>query len=163
MVTGTMMNYYFHCKRQCYLFANRLNLEDNSEQVKNGKAMHEEKAEHHKNTEIQIEQVKIDGLTNEYVVEYKKSDADVTACKWQVLLYLWELKKKGIIRKGRIEFIEKKKEIHKIEYVELTDDLEEQLKRYIEEIEALSSKSQIPEVLHKASCKKCAYYEYCYI
>ena len=31
MVTGTLMNYYIHCKRQCYLAGNRLNLEDNSE------------------------------------------------------------------------------------------------------------------------------------
>lgn len=27
------MNYYFHCKRQCYLFGNRMNMEDNSEEV----------------------------------------------------------------------------------------------------------------------------------
>ena len=33
-INGTLMNYYFHCKRQCYLCGNRLNLEDNSEQVK---------------------------------------------------------------------------------------------------------------------------------
>ena len=33
-VNGTLMNYYFHCKRQCYLHGNRLNLEDNSEEVK---------------------------------------------------------------------------------------------------------------------------------
>ena len=43
-VNGTLINYYFHCKRQCYLHGNRLNLEDNSEQVKIGKAIHEEKA-----------------------------------------------------------------------------------------------------------------------
>ena len=28
-VNGTLINYYFHCKRQCYLHGNRLNLEDN--------------------------------------------------------------------------------------------------------------------------------------
>lgn len=37
-INGTLINYYFHCKRQCYLHGNRLNLEDNSEQVKIGKA-----------------------------------------------------------------------------------------------------------------------------
>ena len=42
-VNGTLINYYFHCKRQCYLHGNRLNLEDNSEQVKIGKVIHEEK------------------------------------------------------------------------------------------------------------------------
>ena len=42
-VNGTLMNYYFHCKRQCYLHGNRMNLEDNSENVQIGKAIHEEK------------------------------------------------------------------------------------------------------------------------
>ncbi len=36
-VNGTLINYYFHCKRQCWLHGNRVNLEDNSEDVKIGK------------------------------------------------------------------------------------------------------------------------------
>jgi len=157
------MNYYFHCKRQCYLAGNRLNLEDNSEQVKIGRALHEEKEAQRRKAEIQIGNVKIDGLTKEYVVEYKKSDADVEACRWQVLLYLWELKQKGMERKGKIEFIEKKKGTKKTEYVELTEALEKELQKHRKEIEELLQQEELPEVLHKATCKKCAYYEYCYI
>ena len=44
-VNGTLVNYYIHCKRQCYLHGNRINLEDESEDVKIGKAIHEEKKE----------------------------------------------------------------------------------------------------------------------
>ena len=51
-VNGTLINYYFHCKRQCYLHGNRLNLEDNSEIVKIGKAIHEDKATKSNNAEI---------------------------------------------------------------------------------------------------------------
>lgn len=40
-INGTIINYYFHCKRQCYLFANRINLEDNSEDVRIGRVLHE--------------------------------------------------------------------------------------------------------------------------
>lgn len=43
-INGTIINYYFHCKRQCYLFANRLNMEDNSEDVRVGRVLHEIKA-----------------------------------------------------------------------------------------------------------------------
>ncbi len=43
-VNGTLINYFFHCKRQCYLHGNRLNLEDNSELVQIGRAIHEVKA-----------------------------------------------------------------------------------------------------------------------
>ena len=95
-VNGTLINYYFHCKRQCYLHGNRLNLEDNSEAVKIGKAVHEEREEKAKTAELQIENIKIDALTDKYLVEIKKSDADVEASQWQLLLYLKILKEKGI-------------------------------------------------------------------
>lgn len=91
-INGTLINYYFHCKRQCYLHGNRLNLEDNSEQVKIGKAIHEEKAEGKENAEIAIDNIRLDKLTKEYLTEVKKSDADVEASKWQLLFYLSVLK-----------------------------------------------------------------------
>lgn len=99
-VNGTLINYYFHCKRQCYLFGHNLNLEDNSETVQIGKMLHEQKEEAIKNKELQIENVKIDGLTDKYLIEIKKSDADIEACKWQTLLYLKVLRSKGIERIG---------------------------------------------------------------
>ena len=104
---GTLINYYFHCKRQCWLHGNRINLEDNSKDVKIGKAIHEVKSEKNKQSEISIDNVKIDKLTEDYLTEIKKSDADVEAAKWQVLLYLKVLKDKGIERKGKLQFIEK--------------------------------------------------------
>ena len=87
-ITGTLINYYFHCERQCWLLANRINLEDNSEDVRIGRVLHEIRAEGGNNKELAIENVKIDKLTKEYLVEIKKSDADIEAVKWQVLLYL---------------------------------------------------------------------------
>ena len=44
-VNGTLVNYYIHCKRQCWLHSNRINMENNSEEVKVGKAIHELKKE----------------------------------------------------------------------------------------------------------------------
>ena len=161
-VTGTLINYYFHCKRQCYLFGNRLNLEDNSEVVKIGKAIHEER-ENNENTEIAIENIKLDKLTAEYLTEVKKSDADVEACKWQLLLYLKVLKDKGIERKGKLEFIEKNKTERKVLYFDLTEELEQELENHIQAIYQLLESEALPEVMHKPGCGKCAYYEYCYI
>lgn len=162
-INGTLMNYYIHCKRQCYLHGNRLNLEDNSEIVKIGKAIHEEKASQSDNTEIMIENIRLDKLTAEYLTEVKKSDADTEACKWQVLLYLKILKEKGIERKGKIEFVEKNRTDKKVVIVELDKQNEELLELYINEIELLITGDEIPAVLNKSGCKKCAYYEYCYI
>jgi len=162
-INGTLINYYFHCMRQCYLHGNRLNLEDNSENVKIGKAIHEEKESKSKNSEIAIDNIKIDKLTSEYLIEIKKSDADVEACKWQLLYYLKILKSKGIDRKGKLEFVEKKKGNNKILYFDLDDETLKKLDKYIYEIGTLIESEEIPEVLNKAKCKKCAYYEYCYI
>lgn len=162
-INGTIINYYFHCKRQCYLHGNRLNMEDNSEQVKIGKAIHEERAENKNNTEIAIDNIRLDKLTKEYLTEVKKSDADAEAAKWQLLYYLKVLKTKGVIRKGELEFAEKNKKDKKIIIIELTDEVEKELDKYIDEIEQLLNQDRIPECINKSTCKKCAYYEYCYI
>lgn len=162
-VNGTLNNYYFHCKRQCYLHGNRMNLEDDSETVRIGKAIHEEKAEKNKDTEIVLENIRLDRLTKEYLTEIKKSDADEIASKWQLLYYLLVLKEKGIIRKGRLEFVEKNKKTTRTVIYELTQQEEEQLREIITAVENLLSQDAVPEVLNAKHCKKCAYYSYCYI
>ena len=162
-VNGTLMNYYFHCKRQCYLHGNRINLENNSENVKIGKALHESKLSDSKNTELEIDNIKIDKLSKEYLTEIKKSDADENASKWQLYFYLYVLKSKGILRKGKLEFIEKNKTEKKMLILELTPEIEAELIKYIEEIKILIESDNVPPVLHKKQCTKCAYYEYCYI
>ena len=162
MVNGTLINYYIHCKRQCYLFGNKLAMEDNEENVLIGRAIHKERAAQ-KNTEIAIDNIKLDKFTKEYLTEVKKSDADIESAKWQLLYYLYVLKQKGIVRKGRLEFVEKKKQAKKIIIVELTDDTEKQLLLYIKEIENLLQQDKIPEPLIDSKCKKCAYYQYCNI
>lgn len=163
MVTGTLVNYYFHCKRQCYFHGNRINLEDNEENVKIGKALHEMKLDDEKNSEISFENIKIDKISSQYVTEIKKSDADPESAKWQLLFYLYKLKNCGLIRKGKLQFIEKNKKIEN-QIVELTEENEEEIQKIISEIEELI-KAELPpkEKLGLNQCKKCAYYSYCYI
>lgn len=140
-----------------------MNLEDNSENVRIGKAIHEEKAVGSSNSEIAIENIKLDKLTAEYLTEIKKSDADEEAAKWQLYYYLYVLKIKGIVRKGRLQFVEKNKKDSKTLILELTPEIEKQLNTYVDKIEDLLEQDTIPPVLNESKCKKCAYYEYCYI
>ena len=156
-VNGTLINYYFNCQRQCYLHGNRLNLEDESENVKIGKALHEEKYKDDKNSEIAIDNIRLDKLTAKYLTETKKSDADLVAAKWQLLYYLKILKSKGIIR------IEKNKQNKSFIEVELTEIEEKELDKIVIKIKELLENDQIPPVLNENKCKKCAYYAYCYI
>ena len=162
-ITGTLINYYFHCKTQCWLHANRINLEDNSEDVRIGKVLHEINEEKSKEAEIAIDNIKIDKLTKDYLVEVKKSDSDIEAVKWQVLLYLYKLKLKGINKKGKIEFIEKNRQNKKVHYVELDEVNQKELLEILTQIEELISLPQPPEPKFKKHCKKCAYFEYCFI
>jgi len=137
-------------------------LEDNSEDVKIGKAIHELKQQQSKETEISIENIKIDKISSEYLTEIKKSDADVNASTWQLLLYLKILKDKGINRKGRLEFVEKNK-TKNIVYVELDDSKAIELEKVIKEVEVLLGQTEVPAAAKMPKCKKCAYYEYCFI
>lgn len=102
-------------------------------------------------------------MTKEYLIEVKKSDADVEAAKWQLIYYLSVLKKKGIIRKGKLEFVEKNKKDKTVIIFELTDSIEKELQGYIDDIETLLEQEIPPACVYKNTCKKCAYYEYCYI
>ena len=161
-ITGTLINYYFHCKTQCWLHANRINFEDNSEDVRIGKVLHQINEEKNKTAEISIDNVKIDKITRDYLVEMKKSDSDPQAAKWQVLLYLYKLKQKGVEKKGKIEYIEKRGD-RKVDFIDLDENNEKELLEVLNKIENLINQEIPPKAKFENKCKKCAYFEYCYI
>ncbi|MDR2790296.1 MAG: CRISPR-associated protein Cas4 [Campylobacteraceae bacterium] len=161
-ITGTLVNYYFHCKTQCWLSANRLNLEENSEDVRIGKVLHEISEEKNKYAEVALGSVKIDRITDDYVVEFKKSDSDPEAAKWQLLLELFTLKQKGIEKKGRLEYAEKNKNT-KSEIIILDSAHEAKLLEIFQEINDLVLQAAPPKPAFMPKCKRCAYYEYCFI
>ncbi|MCT4631499.1 MAG: CRISPR-associated protein Cas4 [Firmicutes bacterium] len=161
-INGTLINYYFHCKRQCYLCGNRLNLEDNSELVIIGKALHETKYDE-ENSEISIESIKVDKIKGKYLIEYKKSNSDIEACKWQLYYYLYVLKNKGIDKVGKLICFEKKTNDSKSMIIELDDEIIGNLIEIEKKILALINSDDMPSVINSSKCKKCAYYTYCYI
>lgn len=163
-ITGTIVNYYFHCKRQCYLFANRINLEDNSEDVRIGRVLHEIKAKDGKNTEIKYENMVLDKISSKYIEEYKKSDSDTEAARMQLLFYLKNLKEKGITKEGKLIYEEKnKKTTRKTEIIKLDKQNLEKLNKCMEKIEELINQEEVPNVEKDKKCKRCAYYDYCYL
>lgn len=161
-ITGTMINYYFHCKRQCYLFANRINMEDNSEDVRIGRVLHEIKAKDEKNTEIKFENMVLDKMTEKNIEEFKKSDADIRAARMQLLFYLKNLEDKGVQKEGKLVCREKNKQ-EKIEKVVLDDETRKELESCIDEINELVNQDEVPKLEKRNTCNRCAYYEYCYI
>jgi len=162
LVNGTLISYYFICKTKLWLHANRINLEDNSEDVRIGKVLHEIKEGKSKQSEIKIDNVKIDKITKDYLVEFKKSDSDPEAVKWQVLLYLYKLHQKGVERLGKVEYHEKNHNT-KTEIIEFNDANEKELLVVLENIQKLIDLPTPPPPKFENKCKKCAYYEYCFI
>lgn len=160
-INGTLINYYFHCKRQCWLHGNRINLEDNSELVKIGKALHISKFENNEYGEIKIENIKVDKISEKYVTEYKKSDADIKASIWQLLLYLSILKQKGIEKKGKLIFDEKNISKKKIIIIKLTSKGENELEKIDRRINQLLDSEFPPKGRNDRRCTKCSYYSYC--
>jgi CRISPR-associated exonuclease Cas4 len=159
-LTGTLISYYFVCKTKLWLFYHKINLEDNSEDVRIGRVLHE--IDENRVDEVSIENIKIDKITKDYVIEVKKSDSDIEAAKWQLLFYLWRLKQKGIEKKGRLEVFENNRQNKKKFVIELNEENEKRLLEIIKEIENMLS-LPMPEPVFENKCKRCAYYEFCFL
>lgn len=159
-ITGTIINYYLHCKRQCWLFMKKINLEDNSEEVRIGRVLHENK-NNSENSEVEIDNIKTDKITDKYIVEYKKSDADMQATIMQVKYYMYVLNQKGIKKDGKVEVFEKNKQNKKIYYIENNKQIDEEIEKLKKDIESLYNMSIPPKQEQENKCKKCAYNDYC--
>ena len=158
-LTGTTINYFVHCRRQCWLFAHKINLEDNSELVKVGRALHEAK----ESREVEIDNIKVDKISGEYLTEIKKSDSDLNAGRFQILFYLQKLKRKGVLKKGRLEVVEKKTGERKTHIYELDEASEKELEAMKIAALTLLNGDKIPPPEKNGKCGKCAYFSYCYI
>lgn len=160
-ITGTLINYYFHCKRQCWLSGNRINMEYESEDVQIGKALHQERLDKKKGTELKIDNIVVDQLTDKYLVEIKRSDADMEAAKWQIYFYLKVLREKGMERIGRLEVLEKHSDTKRITDYTLTPEIVTELEVLTAEIEQLIASDEPPKTELANKCKRCAYGAYC--
>lgn len=163
-ITGVLVNYYFSCKRQLWLFANKVTMEKTSELVTIGKLIeffYKESRGYEKNIIID-ETISPDHLKKEnenvIVLEIKKSSRLRIAAVWQLKYYLWYLEQKGLKVKGRLVIPEENIE----EFVELTEDDKIKLKKIIEEIKEIVKKDKPPKVPKMRRCKYCSYKLICW-
>lgn len=160
-VTGVMVYYYFVCKRKLWYFSNNLNMESTSELVGIGKLVDETSYSRERKNILIDEVINIDFLKNWKVVhEVKKSKKIDEASKWQLKYYMWVLKNKGVqIEKGVLDYplLRKREEVY------LEEDDEYRLEHVINDIQTIITSNLPPDTINKSMCKKCAYYELCYI
>lgn len=159
-VSGIKMDYFFICKRKLWLFDKGICMEKNNDRVIQGSVVHEESYKRAKTKEQLIDNlIKLDIIDNNYVKEVKISSRMKKADRMQLLYYLYYLKQMGIQRKGSLNYVKEKT----VEEVELTKEDEKFIEEILKEIDTLLQYKYPPKVEEYPYCKKCAYYEYCFI
>lgn len=163
-ITGTHFNYYMVCHRKLWLFANSLQMEQTSDIVYEGKLIHEtsymQRSE--KYTEVEIDGIKIDfyDAKNKVIHEVKKSNKVKKAHEWQLKYYMYILEKAGI--NGVTGILEYPRLRKKTEVLLSEVDIEE-IKLAENKITDIFSSDNCPEPINSKICKKCSYYDFCYV
>jgi len=159
--TGTQINYYIVCSRKVWLYSNFISMEHTSQLVSLGKLIQDYFYKKSKKNLIIDDKISIDFIRKENFIilhEIKKSKSIEKAHVYQLLYYLYYLKKKGIFCKGIINY----PLIRKVVEIELDEEKEEKLKKIFEEIKSIISLPIPPRQENKTYCKKCSYYEFCW-
>ena len=160
-ITGLMVYYYEVCKRKLWYFVNEIQLEENNSNVILGKLLEE-------NTYTRDEKkINIDGVINidficskKILHEIKKSNSIEPASLLQVQYYLYYLEKKGLIGlKGILDY----PLLKQIVEVNLTDKDRENLDNIIIGIKEILRKESPPALEKNGICKKCAYFDLCFV
>lgn len=163
-ITGTHVAYYHLCLRKLWLYANGITMEHTSGVVAEGKLIAETTYldRSRKYTELAIGNIKIDfyDAENQTVHEVKKSDKVDQVHIAQVKYYLYVLRNNGIANPNAI--LEYPKLKHR-DFIEWHDTFKLEIIEWLIEIERIVKDSKCPKLEKKNICKKCSYYELCYI
>ncbi len=157
--TGTEVGYYFICRKKLWWFHNGIQMEQEHDRVKLGKLVHET-SYGRKKKEVSIDgKIVLDWNEDGVIHEVKLTNKMESAHEFQLLYYLFYLKRKGIENlTGQIDY-PKLKQTRKIE---LTDENEAKLIEALNAMENIISKKTAPEVEYMPICKSCSYAELCW-
>ena len=160
-ITGIMIYYYFICKKKLWYFINQINMEQNSELVAIGKILDEDSYKKEKKEILIDNTINIDFIKNGAVLhEVKKTKSIEEAGIWQIKYYMYYLEKKQVENiKAKIDYplLKETKEII------LSDIDRKVLDDVIQDIEKLINEESIPKKINSKICKKCSYYDLCYV
>lgn len=160
-ISGMMFYYYFVCKRKLWFFANEIQMESENEDVIIGKLIDENSYSR------ELKHVLIDNTVNiDFIKEWKilhevkKQKSVEEAGIWQLKYYIYFLRKRGInIEKGILDYPKLKKR----EEIFLTEEDKKRIEEVLLEIREIVNLKLPPKLEKLKICKKCAYFEYCYI
>lgn len=161
-INGTQINYYFICKTKLWLFSHNIQMEQESDNVKLGKTLHENS--YKKENEVLIDNlINVDFIKNKNPIEIhevKKTQSMKKSHEFQLLYYIYYLKKEKGLENivGYLNYPANRKTIK----IELTEDKEKELKDILNDINKIIE-STIPKPKKSRICRRCAYFEFCFV
>lgn len=161
-IIGTQINYYFICKTKLWLFSHHIQMEQESDLVSLGKLLHSKSYKNEKEYTID-NLIAVDFIKKRDYLELhevKKSNKMEKSHEYQLLYYMHYLKnEKGINNiRGIINYPKIRKKVE----VELEESKEADLKAVIEDIGKII-KEDAPKPERMRICRKCAYFEFCWV
>ena len=160
-ITGLMVYYYEVCKRKLWYFTNDIQLEENNSNVILGKLLEENSYTRDEKKNNIDGVINIDFIRSKKILhEIKKSNSIEPASILQVQYYLYYLEKKGLVGlKGILDYPLLKQTVE----VNLSDSDRENLENIIIGIKEILGKESPPILEKKNICKKCAYFDLCFV
>lgn len=136
-------------------------MEQNSELVEIGKILDETSYSREKKGILIDNTINIDFVKNGAVLhEVKKTKAIEEAGIWQIKYYMYYLEKRGVKNvEAKIDFPllrETKEIILEQEDIEILENV-------IKNIEDIENQDKPPEIIDSKICKKCSYFDLCYV
>jgi CRISPR-associated exonuclease Cas4 len=163
-ITGTQIAYLHLCHRKLWLFANGLNMEHTSGLVTQGRIIDEytygQRAS--KWQQVEIDGIKIDYYDpkNKVVREVKKSNKREGSHIAQVKYYIYILEQNGIeVSHAILEY----PKLKKTEEIYLSDADREDIPIWQKKARDIISAEVCPDKINSTLCKRCSYYEFCYV
>lgn len=174
-ITASLVNMYHVCKREMWLHAHQINLEQTSDTVAEGKLIGETTYPQRpaKYTEVELSVPLGEGLgmgrgkidffdANERMVhEIKKSDKLEHAHVAQVKFYLYLLELNGLPGcAGRLEYPKLRQTL---DVPALTPDDRAEIGTWLVDIGTILGQDRCPPLVKKRYCKSCSYHDFCYV
>ncbi|OWT33621.1 CRISPR-associated protein Cas4 [Methanobrevibacter sp. 87.7] len=160
-INGTQINYYYICKTKLWLFSHNIHMEQESDNVKFGKTLHEDS--YKKDNEVLIDNlINVDFIKHNNPIEIhevKKTQSMKKSHEFQLLYYIYYLKKeKGLNNVvGYLNYPLNRKMFK----IELISEKEKELESTLFDINKIIC-SDIPKPKKSRICRKCAYFEFCF-
>jgi len=160
LLDGTIVNYYFTCKREAWLYSHKIHADNWDENIIKGRSLSNTHTKKYNDIFSRLQFDKITKVNGHFeITEFKKSLKNPEAAKKQLLFYIYLLKQsipkiktiKGWIQSGKKRIL-----------VEVNDNVLNDLEQELREIVFFITSKKPPKPNYIKICDACAYRDYCY-